>query len=61
MRPYPEVFAIIVLSLIGIYIVILSGMALVTAFKNRNISNTPDVNGVVRSRDNRTGRFVRMN
>lgn len=60
MRPYPEIFAIVTLSLIGIYLVVLAGTALVTAYKNRNVSNIPDSNGVVRSRDNRTGRFVRM-
>jgi hypothetical protein len=59
MESYSKVFAIISLSLIGLYVMILLGTALVAAYKNRNISNIPDSNGVVRSRDNNTGRFVK--
>ena len=59
MTSYSEIFAGLALSLIGLYIMILFGTALVAAYKNRNISNIPDSNGVVRSRDNNTGRFVK--
>jgi uncharacterized membrane protein len=51
MTSYSEIFAGLALSLIGLYVMILLGTALVAAYKNRNISNTPDSNGVVRSRD----------
>jgi len=59
MTSYSEIFAGLALSLIGLYVIILLGTALMAAYKNRNISNIPDSNGVLRNRDPRTGRFVK--
>ena len=66
MESYSEVFAIISLSLIGVYLVILLISALIDAYNNREFEykdtrnvEAPDSNGVLRNRDPRTGRFVK--
>jgi hypothetical protein len=66
MESYSKVFAIISLSLIGVYLVILLISALIDAYNNREFEHksrenveAPDSNSILRNRDPRTGRFVK--